>query len=83
MADIPLGADIVEEEAEVTDTLLAHPGSEYGTLLPHSKPNLQSYEDKFTPSQKFALQWTTENIDAKKKIQQQLLVLQVQANPLY
>ena len=49
MADIPLGADIVEEEAEVTDTLLADPDSEYGTLLPHSKQNLQSYEDKFTP----------------------------------
>ena len=37
MADIPLGAQADEEEAEVTDTLLTDPGSDYGSLLPSAK----------------------------------------------
>ena len=36
MADIPLGAQADEEEAEVTDALLTDPGSEYGSLLPNT-----------------------------------------------
>ena len=37
MADIPLGAQADEEEAEVTDTLLTDPASDYGSLLPNAR----------------------------------------------
>ena len=68
MADIPLGVQAVEEEAEVTDALPTDPGSEYGTLLPNTKQNLQSYANKFTPSQDAAFQWLTGKLDSGDKL---------------
>ena len=68
MADIPLGAETNEEEAEVTDTLLGDVSNDYGTLLPYTNANLQRYKDKYTPSQKCAFEWVTEKIERGKKI---------------
>ena len=68
MADIPLGAETNEEEAEVTDTLLGDVSNDYGTLLPYTNANLQRYKDKYTPSQKRAFEWVTEKIERGKKI---------------
>ena len=64
MADIPLGPQADEEEAEVTDTLLTDPSSEYGTLLPNTRQNLQSFAGTFTPSQEAAFQWLTSKLDS-------------------
>ena len=61
MADIPLGAETNEEEAEVTDTLLGDVSNDCGTLLPHTNANLQRYKDKYTPSQKCAFEWSLKN----------------------
>ena len=68
MADIPLGTETTEEEAEVSDTLLTDPGSEYGTLLPSTTQNVQGYVDTFTPSQLAAFQWLTEKLDSGCKL---------------
>ena len=68
MADIPLGAEADEEEAEVTDTLLTDPGSDYGSLLPNAKQNLQSYADSFTPSQQAAFEWLTDKLQSGDKL---------------
>ena len=68
MADIPLGVQAVEEEAEVTDALPTDPGSEYGTLLPNTKQNLHSYAGTFTPSQGAAFQWLTGKLDSGDKL---------------
>ena len=68
MADIPLGAQADEEEAEVTDTLLTDPGSDYGTLLPSAKQSLQSYAATFTPSQQAAFQWLTDKLQSGDKL---------------
>ena len=68
MADIPLGPQAAEEEAEVTDTLLADPSSEYGSLLPNTKQNLQSFADTFTPSQEAAFKWLTSKLNSGEKL---------------
>ena len=68
MADIPLGAQADEDEAEVTDTLLTDPGSDYGSLLPSAKQNLQSYAATFTPSQQAAFQWITDKLQSGDKL---------------
>ena len=54
MADIPLGTEGHEDEAEVTDTLLTDSGSDLGTLLPSTTQNVQEYVGLFTPSQQAA-----------------------------
>ena len=68
MADIPLGAEADEEEAEVTDTLLTDPGCDYGSLLPNAKQNVQSYVDTFTPSQQAAFEWLTGKLQCGDKL---------------
>ena len=68
MADIPLGAEANEEEAEVTDTLLTDPGCDYGSLLPNAKQNVQSYADTFTPSQQAAFEWLTGKLQCGDKL---------------
>ena len=64
MADIPLGPQTDEEDAEVTDTLLADPSNEYSSLLPNVKQNLKSFAGTFTPSQEAAFQWLTSKLDS-------------------
>ena len=54
MADIPLGTEGHEDEAEVTDTLLTDSGSDLGTLLPSTTQNVQEYVGLVTPSQQAA-----------------------------
>ena len=64
MANIPLGPQADEEDAEVTDTLLADPSNEYSCLLPNVKQNLKSFACTFTPSQEAAFQWLTSKLDS-------------------
>ena len=64
MADIPLGTEIHEEEAEVTDALLTDSGTEYRTLLPSTTQNVHSYVSTFMPSQKAAFQWLTDKFNS-------------------
>ena len=68
MADIPLGAEADEEEAEVTDTLLTDPGCDYGSLLPNAKQTVQTYADTFTPSQQAAFEWLTGKLQCGNKL---------------
>ena len=68
MADIPLGAEADEEEAEVTDTLLTDPGCDYGSLLPNAKQTVQTYADTFTPSQQAAFEWLTGKLQCGDKL---------------
>ena len=52
----------------MTDTLLTDPSSEYGSLLPRPKKNVQSYSATFTPSQAAAFQCLTDKLDSGKKL---------------
>ena len=54
MADIPLGAEADEEEAEVTDTLLTDPGCDYGSLLPNA------------PSRMFRAMWIHSRLHSRQ-----------------
>ena len=48
----------------VTDTLLADPSNDYGSLLPNTKQNLQSFAGTFTSSQEAAFQWLTSKLNS-------------------
>ena len=56
------------EEAEVTDTLLTDPGSDYASLLSSAKQNLQSYADTFTPSKQASFEWLMGKLQTGDKL---------------